>query len=534
VDSNDLQQLLQPRAFPHAARDIELRETHISWVVLCGEFAYKIKKPVNFGFLDFSTPALRQHYCEQELALNRRFAPELYLAVVPITRDRQGLSFAGDGPVVDHAVKMRRFDEGQLLDQLAARGELDRALVRDLAREFARLHATAPVCRPGAKQRAPGTPGVLHDAIEQNFEQVSAYPLAAAEQQQLALVTQWTRRRFEQLAPTMAQRIVDGRVIDGHGDAHLGNIALLDGSVRLFDCIEFNPSLRIMDSIAEIAFLTMDLEARGYRDQTHWLLSDYLEYRDDFDGLVLLDLYRSYFAMVRAKVALLREPPGTGDIAATAGHAEFCRYLALAHRYCQPGALFLAITHGVSGSGKSTIADQLVAVGGALRIRSDVERKRLYGLAPEQRSQPRDEARLYSAAMSRKTFARLEQLAAGALAAGFAVIVDATFLHRSGRDNFRALAAHLDLPFIIIDCLASPAQLRRRLIERERQRQDASEAGVKVMESQLARVEPLADTELAFRMKADSSEQGAILWCRLQQCLGSRHQQRAGPGLNCQ
>ena len=521
MDSSDLQQLLQARAFTHAARDIELRETHISWVVLCGEFAYKIKKPVNFGFLDFSTPALRQHFCEQELALNRRFAPELYLAVVPITREEQGLSFAGDGPVIDHAVKMRRFDEGQLLDRLAARGELDRSLVRELAREFARLHATAPICRPDAKQQAPGTPGILGDAIEQNFTQVRAYPLTAADRRQLALVAQWTRRHFEQLTPILAQRIIDGRVIDGHGDAHLGNIALIDGSVRLFDCIEFNPSLRIMDSIAEIAFLTMDLEARGYHDEGHWLLSDYLEYRDDFDGLVLLDLFRSYFAMVRAKVALLREPPGTDSITATAGHADFRRYLAMAHNYCQPGTRFLAITHGVSGSGKSTIADKLVAAGGAVRIRSDVERKRLYGLAPEQRSQPRDEARLYSAAMSRRTFARLGELAAGVLAAGFAVIVDATFLHRPGRDNFRALATRLDLPFIIIECQASPDQLRQRLVERERHRQDASEAGVKVMESQLARIEPLADIELAFRVKADSSEQGGLLWRRLQQCLGS-------------
>ena len=430
MDSSDLEQLLQPRAFPHPAPDIELRETHISWVVLGGEFAYKIKKPVNLGFLDFSTPAQRQHFCEQELTLNRRFAPELYLAVVPITRDEQGLRFAGDGPVVDHAVKMRRFDESQLLDQLAARGELDRSLVRDLAREFARLHATAPVCRPETKQRAPGTPGVLADAIEQNFEQVRAYPLAPAQQQQLALVRQWTRRRFEQLAPTMARRINDGRVIDGHGDAHLGNIAVIDGSVRLFDCIEFSPALRILDSIAEIAFLTMDLEARGYREAAHWLLSDYLEYRDDFGGLALIGLYRSYYAMVRAKVALLREPPGSGDITTAAGHAEFCRYLALADSYCQPGVRFLAITHGVSGSGKSTIADKLVAAGGALRIRSDVERKRLYGLAPEQRSQPRDEARLYSATMSRKTFARLEELAAGALAAGGAL---------SFEDGLRAL-----------------------------------------------------------------------------------------------
>lgn len=526
MNSSDLQQLLQPRAFPHAGGDIKLRETHISWVVLGGEFAYKIKKPVNFGFLDFSTLALRQHFCEQELALNQRFAPELYLAVVPVTRDAQGLRFGGSGPVVDYAVKMQRFDEGQLLDRVAARGDLDRPLVRALARELARLHAAAPVCRPTADQQAPGTPGVLHGALQQNFQQVRAYPLLEAEQQQLAQAEQWTMQRYRQLLPTIEQRIVEGRVIDGHGDAHLGNIAFLDGAVRLFDCIEFNPSLRIMDSIAEIAFLTMDLDARSYHAEAHWLLSDYLEYRDDFGGLVLLDLYRSYFAMVRAKVALLRAPPentpGTDGMANTPAHAEFRRYLALAISYCRPGAPFLAITHGVSGSGKSTIADQLVAAGGAVRIRSDVERKRLFGLAPEQRSQPRDEARLYGSAMSRRTFARLEALATQTLAAGFAVIVDATFLHRKPRDHFGRLANSLGLPFVIIDCRASPEQLRQRLTERERHQQDASEADVTIMERQLLNAEPLTDAELACSIKAESAEGGTALWRRLQQFSRSR------------
>lgn len=505
MDSDTIQQLLKTVASSAPGAALLLRETHISWVLLCGEFAYKIKKPVNFGFLDFSSIEQRRHFCEQELLLNRRFAPELYLSVVAISSGPDGVQFDGSGTVIDHAVKMCRFDENQLLSEVAARGELDRPLVRSLGRELASQHASAKRCRPGS-------PATLLAAMVQNFKQVGDYRLEQAHRNTLDKIEAWTLRRQAELLTVLEQRERDGHVIDGHGDAHLGNIVLIDGAVRLFDCIEFNPSLRIMDSIAEIAFLTMDLEARGHQRASHWVLGDYLEYSGDYAGLALLDLYRCYFAMVRAKVALLREPPTHEGITATPGYDDFCRYLSLAQQYCQRPARFLAITHGVSGSGKSTVADKLVAAGGAVRIRSDVERKRLFGLAPEQRSEPADEAQLYSSAMSRRTFSRLEQLAGEILAAGFAVIVDATFLHRRSRDQFHKLATSLALPFIVIDCVAPAEQMRERLRERERHGQDASEAGVRVMEDQLANAQPLGAQELQYRFAADSAEDGAILW----------------------
>lgn len=516
MDSNTLAQLLRPEAFSQPCVAAQLRETHISWVVLCGEFAYKLKKPVNFGFLDFSTLPLRRHFCEQELALNRRFAPEIYLAVIEVTDDGSGPRFEGRGAVIDYAVKMRRFDETLLLDNVAARGELDRGLVRSLARELAQQQARAQVCYPGAGGDEPGSPAALLAAMEQNFRQVRDYSLAPGQAAQLLAVERWTLQGFGEQQPLLTRRVTAGLVIDGHGDAHLGNIAIIDGAVRLFDCIEFNPALRIMDSIGEIAFLTMDLQARGHPGESHWLLADYLEYRGDYAGLALLNLYRCYFAMVRAKVALLREPAQREAIEGTPAYVDFCRYLTLAGSYCQRPVPFLAITHGVSGSGKSTVADKLVAAGGAVRIRSDVERKRLFGLAPEQRSEPADADRLYGRAMSRRTFARLEQLAAAALTAGFAAIVDATFLHRSSRDRFRRLAGRLGLPFVIIDCKAAPELLRQRLARREQHANDASEAGIRVMESQLEIDQPLGDAELASAMAADSGEDQDALWLRLQ------------------
>jgi len=515
LDPESIRQLLHSSAFPHPAATPELRETHISWVILAGGYAYKIKKPVDFSFLDFSTAALRRHFCEEELRLNRRFAPELYLAVVPITRGEAGLQFGGDGPAVDYAVKMRRFDERELLSEVAARGDLDDPLVRELARELARLQEGATVCRPDGGSDEPGTPRALLGAIEENFRQVRDYSLEQAESGALAEVEDWSLSRYRALLPVMQQRLADGHVIDGHGDAHLGNIALVDGQVRLFDCIEFNAAFRIIDSIGEIAFLAMDMDARGHHAQAHTLLTDYLEYRGDYAGLEVFDLYRSYFAMVRAKVALMREPPGHREIATTDAYAGFRRYLELASQYCRPRQRFLAITHGVSGSGKSTVAAKLVAAGGAVRIRSDVERKRLFGLAPEARSQAADEPLLYGREMTRRTFRRLEQIAATVVGAGFGAIADATFLHRRVRDDFRSLAARLRVPFVIIDCSADPAELRRRLAARERLGRDASEAGVAVMERQLLEVEPLADEEMDSRVHADSDEQPEILWRRI-------------------
>jgi aminoglycoside phosphotransferase family enzyme/predicted kinase len=520
VDSASIQQLLATAPCGSGTERAILRETHISWVILRGEFAYKIKKPVNFGFLDFSSLELRRHFCEEELRLNRRFSPELYLAVVPITSTEQGAQIDGSGSAIDYAVKMRRFDEKQLLDDIAARGELSDKLLRALGKELAQLHSSLPACHPDPAGGEPGTPAALLEAIEQNFQLISNYPLPEVQTRQLQAVRQWSVQRYGELQALLTQRVIEGWVIDGHGDAHLGNIALVDGAVRLFDCIEFNASFRIMDSVSEIAFLTMDLDARGYHNESHRLLTDYLEYCGDYAGLALLDLYRSYFAMVRAKVSLLRESPQQTAITSTEGYQAFLSYLELAQGYTTPGRNFLAITHGVSGTGKSTIAGMLVAVSGAVRIRSDVERKRLAGLLPEQRSKPQDEAVFYGTAMSRKTFCKLEALAELAIGAGFPVIIDATFLHRRVRDTFRTLAHTLSVPFVIIDCMAPPEQLRQRLVERERHGQDASEAGVAVMEQQLGVDEALTGEELGHRLEADSTEDAATLWQRFQhQCF---------------
>jgi aminoglycoside phosphotransferase family enzyme/gluconate kinase len=512
MDSTDIERLCRPAAFGHPTDGFTLRVTHISWVILCGEYAYKVKKPVDFGFLDFSTMEQRKHYCEEELRLNRRFSPELYLDVEVITDGPEGPVMGGAGEPIDYAVKMRRFDEAQLLDNIAARDGLDAPLVRSIARELARLHAELPRCSPDPSGTDAGTPAALEHALQQNFNQLRDYPLRDVERRQLEVVEKWAQERYETLLPVMQQRVRDGWVIDGHGDDHLGNMAIIDGAVRLFDCIEFNADFRIVDSIAEIALLDMDLNARGHPAESHRLLTDYLEYRGDFDGLALLDLYRVYYALVRAKVNILQHPTDYPNLAETDAYRELQQYLDLAHRYSRPRHRLLAITHGVSGSGKSTVAGRLVESSGAVRIRSDVERKRLFGLAPEQLSKPKDAAILYSDAMSTRTFKRLAKLAEDILNAGFTVIVDGTFLHRHVRDEFRQLAHRLNVSFAIVNCVADQQELRKRLLARVAGGEDASEADIAIMERQQRQLEPLANDELEVAVDVNSGWDADKIW----------------------
>jgi predicted kinase len=399
---------------------------------------------------------------------------------------------------------MRRFDESQLLDTIAAREGLDAQLLRSIARELARLHAELPRCFPDPAGSDAGTPAALHAALAENFRQLREYPLDRAASQQLESIEAWSEARYRRLLPSMQQRVRDGWVIDGHGDDHLGNMAIIDGKVRLFDCIEFNADFRVVDSIAEIALLDMDLCARGHPAESYRLLTDYMEYRGDYAGLPLLDLYRVYFALVRAKVKLLQHAPDKPDLDETDAYRESLRYLAMAHQYCQPRHRFLAITYGLYGSGKSTVAGKLVEASGAVRIRSDVERKRMFGLAPEQRSRPEDVPTLYATDMSRKTFQRLQLLAAQVVEAGFPVIVDGTFLHQRVRDDFRQLAGQLEVPFIILDCVAELQELHRRLLARESVGLDASEADIAVMEQQRKKMEPLSEAEREAALVVDS------------------------------
>jgi len=474
-------------------------ETHISYVLLTGEYAYKIKKQVAFGFLDFSTLAARRSFCEQELRLNRRLAPALYLDVVPITGSADAPRLGGEGTALEYAVKMREFPQSELAATLLARGELRPADIDALAIRVAGFHAAIDVADAAG---AFGTPdGVLGLALR-NVEEIAPLIAADSERRQLDRLREWTEGEHRRLGASFEQRRARGFVRECHGDLHLGNIARIDGELVIFDCIEFNEEMRWIDVMSEIAFTVMDLEDRGRADFAHRFLNAYLEHTGDYAGLAVLPFYLAYRALVRAKVALLRAAQA-GAGAGTA-RVEARAYLHLASKYAKPPRPALIVTYGLSGSGKTTLSEALLERIGAVRLRSDVERKRMHGLAPLERAGATIGGGLYSPAATDSTYERLRSLAREIVDAGRTAIVDAAFLRRSQREPFRALAAELGVPFVILVFEASEATLRQRVAVRDARGDDASDADLAVLGHQLAAREPLAAEERACAVVYDA------------------------------
>ncbi|MBE9540455.1 MAG: AAA family ATPase [Proteobacteria bacterium] len=510
MDLKTIQRLLSPEAFPHAVKKLELLETHISWVILTGDFAYKIKKPLDLGFLDYSTLAQRQHYCSREIELNRRYTPELYLGVVPVTGSKEAPKMDGKGPIVDYAVKMKQFDSDSLLGTLSEKGELTGALVHSIASELAKSHRDF-----SSVNSATGNPGAMQDAMIQNFDQMREYAIDDDAIAQLDSLEAWTRQQLAKLLPYMSERVEQGHVKDLHGDLHLNNMIVMDGSVRFFDCIEFNENFRLMDTMAEIAFLAMDMADRGERAQK--ILNDYLEYTGDYAGLQVLDLYRVYFAMVRAKVALMQESNSNKDIQQTPCYQVFTRFLQLGLSFISARPPFLVLMHGVSGSGKSTVAAQVAEHFSAIRLRSDVERKRLFALLPDSSSDSIEED-IYSADASRKTFEHLADASRRVIDSGSPCIVDATFLDSSVRKIFIDLAEELDVPAVILSCSVSEQCLINRLQHRGQNENDASEADIEIMRQQVKQLEPFSTYEQQYLVTIDSEQAlDGTLWQQLAQ-----------------
>ena len=501
--------LMEPGVLPGSAGGVDLIETHISWVLLAGEHAWKLKKPLDLGFLDFSTVERRRAACEAELRLNRRTVPELYEAVVPVWRTGDGVR-VGDQRVdaaapgatpLDYLVRMRRFDQSALFEARLAAGQLEPALFDRLARHVAAFHEGAAVAQPGDGF---GDAVAVMAPVRQNFAQIRERVSDAALLRELARIESWAEARFAALAPVFDARLEAGRVRECHGDLHLGNLIVLDGEPRLFDAIEFSAALRWTDVVADIAFLVMDLQARGRMDLASRFLNAWLERSGDYAGLRLLPWYLSYRAMVRAKVAAIRA--GQVEGAARADTlAECARYLTLAAAQMQTPAPALLIASGVSGSGKTSQSQPLVEGCGVIRVRADVERKRLFGLDADARSGSTLGGGLYSAEASARTYARLAELAREVVEAGYPVLVDATFLKRSQRAAFAELAATLGVPFAILAFDAPVETLRARVRQRAEAGADASEADVAVLETQLRAREPFEEEELACVVPIDTA-----------------------------
>ena len=484
-----LNALQDPALYDHPVSDFTLMETHISWVLLTGDFVYKIKKPVNFGFLDYSTLEQRAHYCAEELRLNQRLAPNLYLDLVAVRGSEEAPSLTGDGPIIEYMVKTRQFRQQDLLGNLQQAGGLTPAHIDALAATLAGFHQRIAT----AAQDAPwGEPEQVHAPVAQNFEQIRPLLSEASDLAQLEELEHWAHTTFQRLIPQLAQRKADGLIRECHGDIYLDNVTLIDGQVTLFDCIEFNDAFRWIDVMSDVAFMAMDLEDRGLPALSRRFVNAWLEHTGDYSALGVLNYYKAYRAMVRAKVALFRL--GQPEVSAQEREqilARYHGYVALAESYTHIPQRLGLLTHGVSGSGKSTLSSQLVSHLGVIRVRSDVERKRLF---PDPVSVA-DQAALYGADMTRRTYSRLQALTTQILAAGYSVVIDATHLQREHRQLIREAIEAQGVPCLILHCQAPLDTIEIWLNERQRKGTDPSDADIHVARTQLEQLEPLDEQE---------------------------------------
>lgn len=487
-----IQGLLRPAAYPHPVGAIQLVETHISWVLLTGEFAYKVKKPVDLGFLDFSSLDARQRYCVEELRVNRRTAAGLYLGVVPIAAVGDGFR-VGSEPAVEYAVRMRQFPHAARLDRCLQAGRFGLEEAHSLAFAIARFHnslaSRSPVDADYEVQRA-------SKPARNNFTHLDPAAFSDVAQQQLAVIEDWTRCQSEALAPAFAERARQGAVRECHGDLHLENLLWMDGEFVMFDAIEFNAELRWIDIANDTAFLAMDLMARGRRDLGYAVLSAWLEETGDYGSLAVLRFYLTSRSVVRALVLSIREQqrpavqPGTRSFRQGAE-----RYVELASELVDTPPPALYLMHGLSGSGKTWFSERLLGGLPALRVRSDLERKRLPGLAGRLKEPGGIEAGLYAADVTDRTYAVLARHCETGLRAGFDMLVDASFLRERHRAAFLELAEATGARPLIVHCAAPEPILRARVRDRMRRGGDASDADVVVLEHQLTHHDPLTERE---------------------------------------
>ena len=483
---------LNPDFYNHPVDDIELVETHISWVFLTGNFAYKIKKPVDFGFLNFTTLEQRKFYCEQELLLNRRLAPKIYLEVVPVYQINNNLSLSEQGEIIDYAVKMKQFNQKYLFDQLLKNNQIELSHINNLSKVVASFHNKINIVEEGLKF---GSPMEVIKPVEENFAILKKFLSGSPEQELLKSLHAQMLLMFESIKPQLRVRKQEGHIRECHGDLHLGNITIIENEIVLFDGIEFNDAFRWIDTISDCAFLIMDLQDHEQIIFANHFLNSYLSNTGDYSALAVLKFYLLYRATVRAKVAALRlQQQETASIAYKNTFNELKNYLVLAENYVQKKCTFLAISFGISGSGKSWVCSQLADQLGAIQLRSDVERQRVLS------------EKKYTDSARNQIYVHLMRCCELILDAGYSVIVDATFLDRQWRDKFREIAEQHQIPFHILSCFADQKTIKQRLKLRQNDNNNVSDADVSVMRNQLKNKDILAINEIEHEVLIDTAK----------------------------
>jgi len=440
----------------------ELVETHISWVLLGPSDVWKLKKPVNFGFLDFTDAAQRKAACEAEIELNRRLSPHVYLGSEPVCTGE-------DGAPIEWAVHMKRLPDADRADVRLAEGRLTREHIDRIAERVAAFHADARCDEATARF---GDVDIIGANVRENFEQTRETVGHYIEGAQADEIEQWQLSMLQQHADRFAARVEDGRIRDGHGDLRLEHVYITDdGEISIIDCIEFNERFRFGDVCADIAFLAMDLARLGHVELSEACLAAYARAADDFDLYSVVDFYESYRAYVRGKIATIvaegeHTPPKVRERAAKEARRDYLLSVA-AHRRSLLSPMVIAVA-GIIATGKSTVAAAIGAERSAPIIEADRTRKAMLGAQPTQAIHTDAWQGAYSPGMTEKVYAELMRRGEVVLRSGRPVVLDASFRKQSYRAQARALAERLDVPFVLVECRADPAVCRARLEERAR------------------------------------------------------------------
>lgn len=491
-----IRSLMKPSAYPESTGSVQLVQTHVSFIFLTDVYAYKIKKPVDFGFLNFSTLDRRRFYCNEEVRLNRRLCPDIYLGVVEVRETTEGAAFQGNGKVMDYAVKMKRLPEDRMLDRLLAEDKLTAEDIRKIARKIGDFHLHA---ERGDKLDSFGEMETIRHNWEENLRQIDSYIDVTLKKNDLDCITSWGERFMLDNAQSFAKRVVDGFIRDCDGDIHMENISLgTDGNVCIFDCVEFNDRFRYGDTAADIAFLLMDFDYHGRPDFSDVLLAEYEDATRDTGVRQVLDFYLVYRAIIRGKVESMRlSDPLIPEREREEARDKAIRYFRLARGYILRKQLppSLIIVCGLTGTGKSFTARELAFELRVEILNSDVVRKKLAGIPLTAPRQEEHDKGIYSIEFNALTYDELLSHAKISLMAGKSVIVDATFRRKADRARFRQLANYLDAPCHIILTSCPESLVKERLRARQLQPGAVSDGRWEIFEQQQKEFEQIGQEE---------------------------------------
>jgi len=490
MEQYQIDALLCPTTYPDATSAVTLLHTHISWLFLTDAYVYKFKKPVDFGFLDFTTLEKRLFYCNEELRLNRRLSPDVYLGIAELRQDINGkLSIDGSGKIIDYAVKMVRLPGERMMARLLDLNIVTPADIVDVARLVAHFHDTA-ARGPGIDLF--GSVAALRANWEENLQQARPYLGRTISDRTLDLISTWAMKRLHDDENLFRERVAAGFIRECDGDLHSENICL-DGKVHIFDCIEFNEKFRCTDTAADVAFMVMDLENHGRRNLANLFVEEYVARSGDSGLTGVLPLYLANRAFIRGKVESFRlDDGGIPDKEKLAAAIRAKRFFRLSRGYALRKELpfSLIMTCAPTGCGKSSMAAELAFQLGINHFSTDIERKRLAGISPGERG-----GDIYTPEWHRRTYRQLENLAREQLSKGASVIVDGTFIRRSDRHAFAALASAAGCGLVILRLHCPPTTVRQRMTSRAQEAYSISDGNWDVYLHQSAALEEPGSAE---------------------------------------